>query len=122
MTFGNRCDKKFIMMNKSNQIKLIKKEVEKAQSPFLFIGNFVMLKPIKDRIVIRPDVLQNHSPILALDDDVCHNSGTVLSVGEDVVSVMPGNHVVFHQFDELELKEYGVVVIREKSLLCIDDA
>ena len=47
------------------------------------------------------------------------NKGIVLSVGPLVSRIRVGDHIVFHQFDELTLPEENKVVIREKSVLAI---
>ena len=43
--------------------------------------------------------------------------GEVISAGEKVRSVKPGDKVFFHVFDELEGPEDNVVVVRESSVL-----
>ena len=78
-----------------------------------------MLKAITDRIIIKLDS-PSESTILRLDSP--HNivnKGVVLSVGPFVSTIKAGDHVVFHQFDELELPEKNWVVIREKSVLAV---
>lgn len=77
-----------------------------------------MLKAIMDRIIIRLDE-EASSPLILEENRNVQNRGTVQSIGRDVSLVKPGDRVVFHQFDELPLPETDLVVIREKSLLCV---
>lgn len=76
-----------------------------------------MLKAISDRIIVR--LAQKESSLLLHPDKPYTNKGTVLSVGEKVKFVSPGDEIVFHTFDELPLPEEGLAVIRQSSLLGI---
>ncbi|MCQ2734687.1 MAG: co-chaperone GroES [Alphaproteobacteria bacterium] len=76
-----------------------------------------MLKAVADRIIVKLDETAQSALIMPNVEFNTRNSGVVLSVGEKVTLVNPGDHVVFHLFDELPLPDEGVVVIREKSLL-----
>lgn len=78
-----------------------------------------MLKAIADRIIVELDS-PDESVILRfqLENNIV-NQGWVLSVGPLVSRVKNGDHIVFHQFDELKLPEKNKVVIREKSVLAI---
>lgn len=75
-----------------------------------------MLKAIKDRIIIKLDESVKNT-IICVNDNAYRNSGVVLDIGEQVKSVDIGDHIIFHLFDELELPETDLVVIREKSVL-----
>lgn len=78
-----------------------------------------MLKAVADRIIVKLDPLMQSSLIIADSPVNVRNCGVVQSVGDRVKVVKPGNHIVFHLFDELPLPEDGLVVIREKSVLGI---
>ena len=75
-----------------------------------------MLKAIKDRIIVKLDETENSSIILT-DKITAQNKGIVMSKGELVTGIDIGDHIIFHQFDELPLPEKGMVVIRVKCLL-----
>jgi len=76
-----------------------------------------MLKAVSDRIIVKLDEAVQSALILPNSEFNTRNSGVVLSVGERVSLVHPGDHIVFHLFDELPLSENGLAVIREKSVL-----
>ncbi|MBR1841035.1 MAG: hypothetical protein IJ778_02785 [Alphaproteobacteria bacterium] len=78
-----------------------------------------MLKAVADRIIVKLDESAQSALIMPDVEFNTRNSGVVLSVGERVSLVSPGDHIVFHLFDELPLPDEGVVAIREKSLLGI---
>ena len=75
-----------------------------------------MLRAVNDRIIVLLDKKIVSSLILSENTTVC-NQGRVLDVGPNVKEVHIGDHVVFHQFDELELPREDWVVIRESSVL-----
>ena len=76
-----------------------------------------MLKAVMDRIIIRNE--KEKSLLVFSGEQNVRNSGIVLDVGPFVKIVKPGDHVLFHRFDELPLPKDNMVVIREKSLLGI---
>ena len=63
-----------------------------------------MLKAIADRIIVRLDAAETSAVI-------------VESTGPSVIGVHTGDHIVFHRFDELELPQKDLVVIKESSVL-----
>lgn len=78
-----------------------------------------MLKAIADRIIVELDSHGESAIIRFRTEDKIVNEGVVLSVGPLVSRIKVGDHIVFHQFDELTLPEKNKVVIREKSVLAI---
>lgn len=76
-----------------------------------------MLKAVADRIIVKLDASTQSSLIISDSSVDVRNCGIVQSVGSQVTLVKPGNHIVFHLFDELPLPEEDLVVIREKSVL-----
>ena len=76
-----------------------------------------MLKAVADRIIVKLDESGQSALILPDCDFNTRNSGVVLSVGDRVTLVNPGDHIVFHLFDELPLPDAETVAIREKSVL-----
>ena len=78
-----------------------------------------MFKAVADRIIVKLDKT-THSLLICCDSSIdTRNCGVVQSVGANVVSVKPGDRIVFHLFDDLPLPEDDLVVIREKSVLGI---
>ena len=77
-----------------------------------------MLQAIADRIIVNLDEIQDNSPILSNIQPI-RNSGIVESIGDRVKSVKTGDHILFHQFDELPLPDKNRVIIRERSILGI---
>lgn len=76
------------------------------------------MKAIADRIFIRlapPE--ETPGIILPADIEEPRTVGVVESVGEKVSAVKPGDKVLFHVFDELEMPEKNLVVVRESSIL-----
>ena len=78
-----------------------------------------MLKAIADRIIVQLDSEAQSKVIRLATEAKIVNKGLVLSVGPLVSRIRVGDHIVFHQFDELTLPEENKVVIREKSVLAI---
>lgn len=78
-----------------------------------------MLKAIADRIIVELDSVKESKVIRLTTEMKIVNQGIVLSVGPLVSRIKIGDHIVFHQFDELTLPEKNKVVIREKSVLAI---
>ncbi len=79
-----------------------------------------MVKPIKDRIFIRlePDKEKTEGGIIIVDDyHKNRNIGTIEEIGPDVRSVLKGEKVLFHPFDELPTYDPEIVVVRENSIL-----
>lgn len=77
-----------------------------------------MLKAISDRIIVKLIKEQKTSVLIDNADDYTH-IGVVESIGERVSGVKIGDKVAFHRFDELQLPEKNLAVIRQKSLLGI---
>ena len=75
-----------------------------------------MYKAINDRIIIRLDE-QEKKQFIVNDNFTHRDRGVVIGIGNMVKSVKPGDHVIFHLFDEIALPDDGLAVIREKSLL-----
>lgn len=82
----------------------------------LFFKDFKMYKAISDRIIIKLSESEKSNLIMS-DDYRCRNKGVVISTGDKVKAVKVGDYVLFHPFDEIELPEKDLAVIREKSLL-----
>lgn len=76
-----------------------------------------MLKAVADRIIVKLDESAQSALIMPDAEFNTRNSGVVLSVGDRVSLVRPGDRIVFHLFDELPLPEEGLAAIREKSVL-----
>lgn len=76
-----------------------------------------MYKAIKDRLIIKPDVVKLSKIINIETKKMITNQGIVKSIGDTVTLAKVGDRVVFHCFDELPLPTEGLVVVREKSLL-----
>ena len=74
-----------------------------------------MLKAIADRIIVRLDEPDKSAVILP--ENTIRNRGVVESIGPFVNRVQVGDHIVFHVFDELDLPEKDLVVIRQSSVL-----
>lgn len=75
-----------------------------------------MYKAIKDRIIIKLDESEQGTLILPETTDY-PNRGVVVNVGNEVSSVSPGDHIIFHVFDEINLPADNLAVVREKSVL-----
>lgn len=75
-----------------------------------------MYKAIKDRIIIKIDESGKKRSIVGLKEDY-NNIGVVLSVGDMVKTVEAGEKIIFHMYDEIELPQKGLAVVREKSVL-----
>lgn len=80
-----------------------------------------MVKAIMDRVFIRLDKKTASDGGILLPETVVNErtTGVVESVGEEVLSVKPGDRVLFHIFDDLPTFDLEVVVVRENSLLGI---
>jgi co-chaperonin GroES (HSP10) len=76
-----------------------------------------MLKAIADRIIVRLDEPEKSTVILPDEQSAIRNRGVVESIGPFVNRVQVGDHIVFHVFDELDLPEKDLVVIRQSSVL-----
>jgi co-chaperonin GroES (HSP10) len=76
-----------------------------------------MLKAIADRIIVRLDEPEKSAVILPDEQSAIRNRGVVESIGPFVNRVQVGDHIVFHVFDELDLPEKDLVVIRQSSVL-----
>ena len=59
-----------------------------------------MLKPLKDRVVIKPQV-RHISDIIIVNNKEPFNEGTVVSVGPDVKECQPGDFVKYGNGDYL---------------------
>lgn len=77
-----------------------------------------MYNAIKDRIIVKL-FDDNNSLIIQPNRLQPKNQGVVLSVGSEVNSVVPGDKIIFHPYDEIALPRENLVVIREKSLLAL---
>lgn len=77
----------------------------------------MMFKAINDRILVKLDESKEPLIIEYYDDISRQNKGIVVSIGNKVKTVNIGDHIIFHLFDEIELSEKNLVVIREKSVL-----
>jgi co-chaperonin GroES (HSP10) len=77
----------------------------------------MMLKAIADRIIVRLDAPEPSSVIMPEKMLTTRHQGIVESTGPLVSGVQIGDHIVFHQFDELELPQKDLVVIRTSSVL-----
>lgn len=75
-----------------------------------------MYKAIKDRIIIKLDESEKSSLIIS-EENFSPTRGVVISVGNEVTSVSPGERIIFHIYDEISLPSNNLVVIREKSVL-----
>jgi len=82
-----------------------------------FIEDFMMFKAINDRIVVKLDESEEPLIIGCYEDISRKDRGIVVSIGNKVKAVSVGEHIIFHLFDEIELPEDKLVVIREKSVL-----
>lgn len=77
----------------------------------------MMFKAINDRILVKLDESEQ-TLIMGSCDDISHKDrGIVVSIGNKVKTVAVGEHIIFHLFDEIDLSEKDLVVIREKSVL-----
>lgn len=74
-----------------------------------------MYKALKDRIIIK--ITESDNNIIIGMEQKTENTGVVLSVGDEVKSVKAGEHIIFHLYDEIELPQKSLAVIREKSVL-----
>ena len=75
-----------------------------------------MLHAVNDRIIVLLDKKPDSALILP-EDSTIRNQGIVQDIGPNVVDVAVGDHIVFHRFDELELPQDDLVVVRESSVL-----
>lgn len=116
MTSGDLCDNKILMMRNCHQKNSLFNSERLVLANLFFCRENLMLNAIMDRIIVRLDVVKP-SAVFISDQKTAQNRGVVISVGPLVSEVKPGDHIVFHQFDELPLPEDDMVVIREKSLL-----
>lgn len=80
-----------------------------------------MFQAISDRIIVKLDETVQSSIIYSDEPVKMRNCGIVQSVGPLVSLVKPGDHIVFHLFDELPLPGNDLVAIRERSVLGIFD-
>ena len=76
-----------------------------------------MYVALKDRIIIK--LCEDTSTIIQLNASDPKNKAIVLCVGSDVDSVVPGDKILFHPYDEIALPEKNLAVIREKSILAL---
>ena len=79
-----------------------------------------MLRAISDRIIVKLDSPCESVIVQISAKPRFINQGTVVSIGPLVSRIKVGDKVIFHPFDELELPEENLVVIREKSVLALD--
>lgn len=75
-----------------------------------------MYRAIKDRIIIKIDESKKNKTIVGIEQNF-NNIGFVLSVGDMVKTVKPGEHIIFHMYDEIEMPQKGLAVVREQSVL-----
>lgn len=76
------------------------------------------MKPILDRVLIRPEE-KKQGAIIVLEDDAEVKAGTIMAVGEEVKSVRPGEKVCYFKWDDLPTPDSDMVVVREKCILGI---
>ena len=78
-----------------------------------------MITPVLDRIFVQLEADNKALGGIILPDDFRHsrNVGVVQSVGPQVTSVVVGDKVLVHVFDELPTPDPDVVVVRENSVL-----
>ncbi len=75
-----------------------------------------MLHAVNDRIIVLLDKKPD-SPLFLPEDLTIRNQGVVQDIGPNVSEVAVGDHIIFHRFDELELPQDNLVVVRESSVL-----
>lgn len=78
------------------------------------------LQPLKDRIVVQPDVAEEQTPGGIYLTDASKDAprrGTVLAVGNDVEEVTTGNTVAYGRYSGTELD--GYLILREDDILAI---
>lgn len=80
-----------------------------------------MFKAINDRIIVKLDEVSDKH-LLLLNNREPRYCGTVVDVGKEVNSVKVGEHIIFHPYDELDLPQDDLVIVREKSVLAVIDA
>lgn len=66
-----------------------------------------MIKPLRDRIVVKPQVRQL-SQIIEINNTEPFNEGTVISIGPDVLDVKPGDFVKYGNGDYLDWPTHRV--------------
>jgi co-chaperonin GroES (HSP10) len=66
---------------------------------------------------VRLDAAETSAVIMPENVLKTRHQGIVESTGPSVIGVHTGDHIVFHRFDELELPQKDLVVIKESSVL-----
>lgn len=59
------------------------------------------MRPVRDRVIVRPlaeDDQTQSGILLRTEDRVKPNEGTVVSVGDEVSVVAPGDHIIFDMY------------------------
>jgi chaperonin GroES len=81
-----------------------------------------MLEPLGYRVVVKPDEAPDKIGRIALPERarVKPVTGTIVAIGEDVISVAVGDRVVYSQFSGCDVKHRGesVVVLGVDEVLC----
>lgn len=78
-----------------------------------------MIKPIKDRILILPDIENKKTKsgfIVQKDKEEAPRKGEVVAVGEDQEQVKIGDYVMFKPYHQTKIKEDGTeYILMEKN-------
>lgn len=82
-----------------------------------------MLRPLRDRVVIRPHV-RSLSQILQVRNTEPYNEGTVVSIGPKVDQTKPGDFVKYGNGDYLSWPTHEIdgqvyQVIQEADIACV---
>lgn len=79
-----------------------------------------MIQAVADRVFIKlpPEKEKTDGGVIVPREGPNERTiGTVISVGEQVLSVKVGDKVLFHIFDDLPTPDKDIIVVRENSIL-----
>ena len=90
----------------------------------------MVYRVLGDKVLVRRDAEDNNEGGLLLPSEVkkAPRVGEVVSVGEEVTRVTPGERVVFHEYAghflkvDQNLDESDLIVMREDEILAVEDS
>jgi co-chaperonin GroES (HSP10) len=85
-----------------------------------------MLKPLRDRVVVRPQV-RHISDIIYIDNKEPFNEGTIVAIGSDVEGVQVGDFIKYGNGDYLKWPTHKIdgqdyQIIQESDICAVVEA
>jgi len=82
-----------------------------------------MLKPLRDRVIVRPKA-RKISDIIFVDNQEPFNEGTIIAIGPDVLEAKPGDFIKYGNGDYLKWPVHTIdgqdyQIIQEADIACI---